>query len=219
MNRLNNLMAGVVLAAAALSPHGAHAAGIEVLNEGFGDLAALSDWERINRSFPPGTGWFQGNPGVFGAQSGADNSYAAANFLGAANGMGVVDNWLITPTLSLAGLTTLSFYTNRELNAGFDDLLEVRFGSGSGTDAASFGTLLTTIGGDTAFPGGWQQWNADLAVEGEGRFAFRYLGDPAVLGYVGLDTVRVVTAVPEPASLLLMAGGLGVIGLVRRRRV
>lgn len=216
MNRFNNLMAGALLAAAALAPHGAHAA--VVLDEGFADLAGLSEWERINRSFPPGVSWFQGNPGVFGAQSGPADAYAAANFLGAANGMGAVDNWLITPTLTLSGLTTLSFFTKRELNAGFDDVLEIRFGSGSGLDAASFDTLLVTIGGATPFPDGWQQWNTDLAVEGEGRFAFRYLGDPAVLGYVGLDTVRVVTAVPEPASVLLLAGGLGVIGLLRRRR-
>ena len=210
-------MARTALAVAAAVPLAAPAAGVAVLSEGFSDLAGLGDWDRINRSFPPGIGWFQGNPDVFAAQSGAPGAYAAANFLGAANGMGVVDNWLITPTLSLSGLTTLSFYTNRELAAGPDDLLEVRFGSGSGTDASAFGTLLATIGGGNAFPGSWQQWSADLAVQGEGRFAFRYLGDAAVLGYVGLDTVRVVTAVPEPSGLLLLAGGLGVLGLAHRR--
>jgi hypothetical protein len=77
-------------------------------------------------------------------------------------------------------------------------------------------TLLTTIG-DDAFPAQWRQWGADLTVEGEGRFAFRYLGDPATLGHVGLDTVRVVTAVPEPAGLLVLASSLGVIGLMQRR--
>jgi len=205
--------AAALVAAAASAP--AHAA-VTVLDEGFANLDALTEWDSINRSLPPGSGWFQGNAGIFAAQGGPANSYAGANFLGAANGLGIVDNWLITPTLTLRGLTTLSFFTNREA-APFDDLLEVRFGAGSGADAASFGTLLTTIGGDSAFPTNWQQWNADLTVEGPGRFAFRYLGDAATLSYIGLDTVRVVTAVPEPGSWLLLAGGLGLLGLARRR--
>jgi len=79
-----------------------------------------------------------------------------------------------------------------------------------------FDTLLTTIG-DDAFPAEWRQWSADPTVEAEGRFAFRYLGDPATLGYAGLDTLRVVTAVPEPAGLLVLASSLGVIGLMQRR--
>ena len=208
--------AAAVVVAAATATAPAHAS-VTVLDEGFTNLAALTDWARINRSDPPGTGWFQGNAGIFAAQAGPANSYAAANFLGAANGAGEVDNWLITPTLNLSGLTTLSFFTNRETGDGFADLLEVRYSAGSGTDAASFGTLLDAIGGDPAFPSEWTQWNANLTVEGPGRFAFRYLGDADTLSYIGLDTVRVVTAVPEPAAWLMLAGALGVFGLARRR--
>lgn len=216
MKRLQLLIATAAVTAAASSPLAAQA-NVEVLNEGFANLAGLTNWDLVNHSSPAGIGWFQGNSDVFGAQSGPANSYAAANFLGAANGMGIVDNWLITPTLTLSGLTTLSFFTNRELADGFDDLIEVRFSSGSGTDVAGFDTLLASIGGDDAFPAAWQQWSANLAVEGEGRFAFRYFGNPATLSYVGLDTVQVVTAVPEPSGLLLLASGLGVLGLMRRR--
>ncbi len=82
--------------------------------------------------------------------------------------------------------------------------------------ASGFDTLLTTIG-DDAFPADWRQWGADLTVEGEARVPFRYLGDPATLGYAGLDAVRIATAVPEPAGLLVLASSLGVIGLIQRR--
>lgn len=215
MKRLNILMATAVVSAAAASAPAQ--AGVEVLSEDFGDLAALASWDRVNHSNPPGTGWFQGNSDIFAAQSGAPGAYAAANYLGAANGAGRVDNWLITPTLTLSGLTTLSFFTNREAGCSFADLIEVRFGTGSGADPAAFDTLLTTIGGDAAFPDEWQQWRTNLAVEGQGRFAFRYLGNAATLSYVGLDAVQVVTAVPEPGGVLLLASGLGMIGLMRRR--
>jgi hypothetical protein len=214
MKRLTRITGAVLLACAAWAPVSSHA--VEVLSEGFGNVSNLSGWSQLNNSMPPGSGWFQGYTDVFGAQRGPGNSYAAANHLGAANGMGVVDNWLITPTLALSGITTLSFWTRSEGTPGFSDLLEVRFASGSGAaadaDADNFDVLLLTIGGDTAYPDQWQQWSANLTVEGDGRFAFRYLGDAATLDYVGLDTVRVVTAVPEPSSYLMLLGGLGAIG-------
>lgn len=215
MKSLTRITGAALLACAAWAPLSSHA--VEVLNEGFGSVPNLSGWSQLNNSMPPGTGWFQGYTDAFSAQWGPGNSYAAANYLGAANGMGAVDNWLITPTLSLSGITTLSFYTRNEGAAGFSDLLEVRFASGSGSTADDFDILLLTIGGEIGFPAQWQQWSADLTVEGEGRFAFRYLGDASTLSYVGLDTVRVVTAVPEPSSYLMLLGGLGALGVSARR--
>jgi hypothetical protein len=216
MQRLNYLLAAAA-APTACAPHTTHAAGTEVLSEDFRNLANAPDWVRINRSDPPGTSWHQGNPDVFPAHTDAPGAYAAASCLSAANGIGLVDNWLITPTLTLRGLTTLSFFTSRERVDGFDDLLEVRFGRGSGTAAASFDTLLASIGGSADFPAQWQPWHLDLTVDGTGRFAFRYLGDAARLSHVGLDTVRVVTRLPEPTSRFLLATGLGVLGLLRRQ--
>jgi len=215
MQRLNYMLAAAA-APAACAPQATQAAGIEVLSEDFSNLADATDWVRINRSDPPGASWHQGNPDVFPTHTGASGAYAAASCLSAANGVGRVDNWLITPTLTLSGLTTLSFFTSRERVNGFDDLLEVRFGSGSGTAAASFDTLLASIGGAADFPAQWQPWHLDLTVDGPGRFAFRYLGDAARLSHVGLDTVRVVTCLPEPTSRLLLASGLGVLCLLRR---
>jgi hypothetical protein len=217
MKRLTSLAGAALVAAAAWAPLPGHAAGVVVLDEGFGSVAGLSDWAQVNRSMPPGIGWFQGNAGVFAAQSGAASSYAGVNYLSAANGMGMVDNWLITPTLALNGLTTLSFFTNRASDPGFFDQLEVRFSYGSNTSAEGFDTLLLSIGGDAGFPAQWAQWTASLDVQGEGRFAFRYLGDADTLSYIGLDTVRVVTAVPEPSTYLMLLAGLAAVGTQARR--
>ena len=214
MQRLNYMLAAAVPSTCA--PLATQVDGTKVLSDDFGSLADSPGWVRINRSIPLGAPWCQGDPDVFPAQAGPPCAYAAASCLSAAHGIGRVDNWLITPTLTLSGPTTLSFFTSRERVDGFDDLLEVRFGRGSGTAAASFNTLLASIGGAADFPAQWQPWHLDLTVDGAGRFAFRYLGDAARLSHIGLDTVRVVTRLPEPTSRLLLADGLGVLGLLRR---
>ena len=215
MQRLNYMLAAAA-APSACAPLATQHTGIEVLSEDFANLADAPGWVRINRSIPHGAPWCQGAPDIFPAQAGSPGAYAAASCRSAAHGVGVVDNWLITPALTLSGPTTLSFFTSRERVDGFDDLLEVRFGRGNGTAAAAFDTLLASIGGATDFPAQWQPWHLHLTVDGTGRFAFRYVGDATRLSHVGLDTVRVVTHLPEPTSRLLLADGLGVLGLLRR---
>jgi hypothetical protein len=219
MKPVNTLFAtaALTLSLAALGATTARAAGVEVLNEGFDNVGALSGWALVNNSIPIGNAWFQGNPDVFPSQAGAPDAYAAANFLGAANGGGSVDNWLITPVLALSGTTVLSFYTRHDALPGFDDLLEVRFEAGTGTDAADFTSLLTTIGGTAGYPTDWQQYMATVTSNGSGRFAFRHAGPADTLNYVGLDTVSVVTAVPEPASWMMLALGVGLLTLLRRQ--
>jgi hypothetical protein len=216
MKRVKTLFATAALSLAALGASSARAAGVEVLNEGFDDVAALSGWAQVNDSAPAGSGWFQGNGALFPAQAGAADAYVAANFLSAANGSGSVDNWLITPVLDLSGTTTLSFYTRHDALPGFNDLLEVRYASGTSTDVAGFTTLLATVGGTAGYPTDWQQFTATVTNSGSGRFAFRYLGPADTLNYIGLDTVSVVTAVPEPAHWMMLALGLGLTPMVRR---
>jgi hypothetical protein len=97
------------------------------------------------------------------------------------------------------------------------DRLDRGLPPGAGVSGVDTSPTTTTTAGDGAFPAEWRQWSADRTVEGERRFAFRYLGDPATLGDVGLDSVRVVTAAPEQAGLLVLASSLGVIGLMQRR--
>ncbi|MFL6636197.1 MAG: choice-of-anchor J domain-containing protein, partial [Massilia sp.] len=208
MKPLKTLFATAALSLAALGAPTARAAWVEVLSEGFDNVAGLSGWAQVNNSVPAGAAWFQGNPALFPAQAGAPDAYAAANFLGAANGGGSVDNWLITPVLDLSGTTVLSFYTRHDVLPGFNDLLEVRYAAGTGTDVANFTTLLTTVGGTAGYPTDWQQFTATVTNDGSGRFAFRYLGPADTLNYVGLDTVSVVTAVPEPAHWMMLALGI-----------
>ncbi|MFL6673787.1 MAG: choice-of-anchor J domain-containing protein [Massilia sp.] len=216
MKFLKTRYAAAALSLAAFAP-ASYAAGQEVLNQGFDNVASLPGWSLVNHSVPAGNAWFQGNSGVFPSQSGTADAYIGASFLGAAHGAGSVDNWLITPLLDLSGSTTLSFFTRAEL-AGYADQLEVRFASGSDTGTDSFSTLLATVGG-TGYPTTWQEFSASVNVEGPGRFAFRYLGDAAALSYVGIDSVRVVTAVPEPSLYLMLAMGLGALALMRRKLV
>jgi hypothetical protein len=209
-----SLPAAGALALALLAPLSAHAAtGTTVLNEGFDDVAALEGWSQYNYSYPQGQGWLQGNAGLFAAQSGPADSYVATSFLGADGGVGTVDSWLISPLVNLTGTTVLSFFSRSAGTPGYSDVVEVRFDQGDN----SFNTLLATIGGYTAYPDSWTAFSAALNVEGSGRFAFHYLGDADALDYIGIDSVSVQTAVPEPSSWLMLALGMAGMAALRRR--
>lgn len=214
MQTSKTLLASAACALALLATPRASAASAVILNEKFNNVIALSGWVQANQSMPPGLSWFQGNPGVFGAQAGPAASYIAANYLSADQGGGIIDNWLITPQLSLGGATQLSFYTRAQALPGFNDMLELRFSAGDGTDTSGFSTLLATIGGPNAYPDHWHQFTANLNFSGDGRFAFRYVGDAAVANYIGIDTVKVMTAVPEPTGYLMLGIGMAVLSLL-----
>jgi len=200
-----------------------------VLSENFNSVGSLpgSGWAIVNDSAPVGsTNWFQGNTGVFDAQSGPADSYVAANFNAAAFG-GNISDWLITPEISLASNLALTFFTRTEPFAFPGDTLEVRLSTnGASTDVGAtdssvgdFTTLLLTIGTGTDYPTDWTGYTINingLGLGAEGRIAFRYVvTDTSANGdYIGLDTVNVVTT-PEPATLPLLL--LGVVAMVSRR--
>lgn len=185
------------------------------LTEGFNHVDGLSGWLLVNQSDPVGNAWFQGNAGVFSAQSGAADAYIGVNYLSANNGFGIIDNWLITPELTFNGVTELSFYTRSAGTPGFADRLDVLFGAGSAPGA--FSQSLLTLGVSGPYGNSWQRYTALIDATGTGRFAFHYSGTDDSADYIGIDTVS-VHAVPEPASYLMLGAGLALVAWLRRRR-
>ena len=216
-------MTGLALiAAAAGSLANTGITAITILSEGFDNVPALpaAGWAQVNNSTAPlGTSWFQGNAGIFAAASGAANSYVAANFLGTGSAAGSVSNWLMTPTVALDTTSLLSFLV-RTAGDGFLDKIEVRLStSGASTSVADFSTVLGTFQASTST--GWVSRSfgtSGIAAPTTGRLAFRYVVDNVSTAgnYLGLDNVVITSAIPEPGTYLLM--GLGVAGLMLRRR-
>jgi len=212
------------------------AQGAVLLSEGF-DSFLPAGWAAINNSAPVGTtGWFAGNPGIFPAESGPADSYAAANFHSADIG-GDISNWLLTPELTLSNGDTFSFFT--QASGILADRMEVRVSTNGGssdvgataTSVGDFANLLLTINSTlnpNGYPeGGWAKFTIQLSGVGastQGRVAFRYfVEDTNVNGeYIGVDTVLLETgagAVPEPSTLLVVALGLFGLGAHLRRPV
>ncbi|HEX8250818.1 MAG TPA: choice-of-anchor J domain-containing protein [Pyrinomonadaceae bacterium] len=188
--------------------------------ENFDNITLLPSrgWFTQNNSIPVGsTGWFQGNPNVFPAPSGAANSYIAANFNNT-TGTNTISNWLVAPNLTLRNGDSITFWTRTTPQSAFPDRLEVRLSTngastnvGTGPNAVGdFTALLLTINPNLelgGYPEIWTQYTIVLtglpAGGVSGRAAFCYFvtgagpsGDNAT--YIGIDTFSINTGDPPP---------------------
>jgi len=189
-----------------------------VLAEAFNNVSTLAGagWTFRNTSTSPGTNWFQGNAGIFVAQSGAPDAYVAANFLGTTGLTGAVSTWLITPQLVLDNTSTVSMVVQVG-GDGFLDTLQVML-STTGTAPADFSSIGSFSASANA---GWVPLSFPALLTGTtlSYVALRYVVDNVAVNgnYLGIDNL-VVTAVPEPVSALLFGLGLAGLAGVRARR-
>lgn len=179
--------------------------------EGFGNTSLLQaqGWTFNNASTPAGIvpGWFQGDVTVFTAQSGADNSYIAANYNNAAAG-GTLDNSFMTALFSGHLYDHLSFWARAADDPMYSDSLS--FGL---VDAA--GNALGAVQTFTVPTDGWHQYTLNFSGIGEttmARLAIHYTGAADSSNYVGIDSF----ALPEPTTPLML--GIGALGLIAARR-
>ena len=207
----------LLVCAALVAGSAAANAGPVLLDEGFDSLGNLPGWGAAYLSSPPGeTGWFQGNSGIFAAESGAADSYIAANYLNAAPG-GNIDTWLATPLLNTASGAAVLTFAARVGGALPGDNLEILINT-VGSDLISDFVSLGDISGLPVDAWGFYTFSYEGYGPLDVRFAFRYhVTDTSSNGdYLGIDSVTV--NVPEPETLALMAVGMLLTPLVLRRR-
>jgi len=150
-------------------------------------------WVWINQDGGGTSSIFTGNTTVFTAFEGPDSGYAGQNYQGA-NGF-LIDQWLISPPITVFAQDTLSFYY-RTTTAGttvWDDSIYVRISPTGGATIPDF----TINFGRTKVPHTWTRVKHVFPANGTVRFAFQYnIFNGGTSGnysdYWGLDLVQVI---------------------------
>ncbi|MEL6809801.1 MAG: choice-of-anchor J domain-containing protein [Bacteroidota bacterium] len=183
----------------------------QIYSEGFKNVQNLADWNFVNASISPTSsesGWFQGNPNVFPAQDGPENSYLAVDFT--SSQCCVISNWALLPVMELKNGDKLTFYTRTLAGSLRPDRLEVRISTDGFNsvwpegpeDLGSYTNLLLTINESLelrGYPEVWEEQTVELSgLDGPTfvQFAFRYYitggGINGINGhYIGIDSVVV----------------------------
>jgi len=148
---------------------------------------------------------FQGNIGVFTAYEGPDTGYVGQNFNGAFAGGLLIDQWLISPEVTVAAEDTLKFWHRSPDGSTWPDPLEVWVSSTAGTTAADFDISLDAFNASIT---GWQQYVGNFTAAGTVRFAVRYYttdGGPAgnESNYVGMDLFEVESGSGGPTLITI----------------
>ena len=218
-----------------------------LLQENFNSLATPivlpTGWTQLNLSSPIGTnGWFAGNTASFTAFDGPDNGYIAVNFQ-SGTGVSTLNNWLMTPTVTVQNGDEISFYTRVPAGSSWADRLELRqsvVGASSTnpsglTNVGSYTTLCLTVNSNLVaadYPQTWTKFTyvvAGLTGQVSSRFALRYTvpdGGPSGnnSNYVGVDALQVKRPITNDVSLnsvsvpaYLLAGNFTFTGQVQNQ--
>jgi len=145
---------------------------------------------------PGTTTTFQGNSSVFSAYEGPVDGYLGENYNGAAGGGFLIDQWLISPEVTVTAGDTLKFWQRSPDGSTFPDPLQVWISTTAGTTAAAFDVQIGAFTGSTT---GWWQFVEVFPMSGTVRFAVRYYttnGGPggSESDYIGLDYFEVISA-------------------------
>ncbi|MDH3269677.1 MAG: choice-of-anchor J domain-containing protein, partial [Ignavibacteria bacterium] len=97
---------------------------------------------------------FQGNPTVFAAYEGPPEGYLGENYNGAGGGGLLIDQWLISPEVTVTAGDTLKFWQRSPDGSTFPDPLQVWISTTAGTTAAAFDVQIGAFIGSTT---GWWQ--------------------------------------------------------------
>ena len=136
--------------------------------------------------------WFQGGS-QFLTFEGPDTGYVASNYNGA-NINGVIDQWLISPAISVAPGDTLYFWARSPDGSEFDDSINIMYSSTASTTPSAFISLGRFLVDTTD----WQQFRIFFNSNATMRFAIRYYlfdGGPSGIrsNYIGLDLFQLYT--------------------------
>src|SRR4030066_2602802 len=146
--------------------------------------------------------WFQGGS-QFLTFEGPDTGYVASNFNGA-NINGVIDQWLISPAITVAPGDTLYFWARSPDGSMFDDSINIMYSSTVGTTPAAFISLGRFLVDTTD----WQQFRISFVSTSTIRFAIRYYlfdGGPSGIrsNYIGLDLFQLYTHSTYPTAITI----------------